>query len=424
MIQNFYSLITLLKHLNSVHAKSSIAGAFMLILILFSVSCSNTKDGKIESSVATFDECIYPRGAVIYRNYLIIVGENTVAESSSKGVRDSLKYSKKKKLFAIDLDNDKMNDSICSNISTSDLFNLFVRNDSLFGKFDSQKKDESYWQLWDGSKWSRCEIFPYETEFITSDLYKSSYKIFEDSLYFVYSCDQGEWGSGIIFICKKNNVVRGFPMRIPHQVFKDSLGYVVMGKDDIGFEIIRFRNPELLPVIHDSIIGYNDIEGLIQPSRMYLYNYFEQYIYEELYSSNSDYSHYKSVSKDQVGLFGYLLDSNNNISKRYKAEHMLISTRPPYLSMKGLMFLNDRYYCILETDSSVFVSEGKHVDSGDLANDYIFKTNLIGVRQFRKIDPNTYVILLSSTDWESPCHNFTCLIINDNFIKTYHFIPD
>lgn len=212
-------------------------------------------------------------------------------------------------------------------------------------------------------------------------------------------------------------------MRNALQVFRDSSGYVVMGKDDIGFEIIRFKNPELFPLIHDSIIGYKDKAGLLKTSRMHLYNYFEQYIYEDLFSPNSDYQHYKSVSKDQVGLFGYLLDSNNIISKRYKAKHMLISTIPPYLSMKGLMFLNEKYYCILETDSSLIVSEVKHLESGDLANDYIFKTNLVGVRQFRKIDSNTYVIILSSTDWESPCHKFTCLIINDNFIKTYHFVP-
>jgi len=406
------------------HDKDSIAGGFLLMLVFFCVSCSNKKDGKIESSVVTFNECIYPRGAVVYRNNLIIVGENTSPDDSRDLFISEVNNSDIRKIFVYNLETNKADPELQSKIYNKGIKWLYVRNDSLYGKFDSQKKDESYWQLWDGSKWSRCEIFPYETEFITSDLYKSSYKIFEDSLYFVYGCDQGEWGSGIIFISKKNHIVRGFPMRIAHQVFKDSSGYVVMGKDDIGFEIIRFRNPELLPVIHDSIIGYNDIEELIQPSRMYLYNYFEQYIYEELYSSNSDYSHYKSVSKDHVGLFGYLLDSNNNISKRYKAEHMLISTRPPYSSMKGLMFLNDRYYCILQIDSSLIISEVKHLESEDLTNDYIFKFDSLIVWQFRKIEPNTYVINLSATDWESPCHKFTCLIINDNFIKTYHFIPD
>lgn len=426
MIHNCNSLKTICKILRLRKFVNIIGCAFFLSLLSMLVSCSDKKDGKIESSVVTFNECIYPRGAVVYRNYLIIVGENTVAESSSQVVRDLLKYSRKKKLFAIDLDNDELNDSICSVISTTDLFNLSVRNDSLFGKFGSPKKDEGNWQLWNGSKWAPFNMFPFESKFMSSHLYKSCYKIYEDSAYFVYGCDQGEWGSGVLFLNKENNVVRGFPMRNALQVFNDTSVYVVMGKDDIvdGFEIIRFRNPELLPVIHDSIIGYCDKEGLIKPRRMYLYNYLEQYIYKDLYSSNSDYSWCKSISKNQVGLFGNLLDSNNSISKRYKAEHMLISTRPPYSNMKGIMFLNEKYYCILEIDSSLIVSEVKHMESGDLANDYIFKTNLVGVRQFREIDPNTYMIILSSTDWDSPCHKYTCLIINDQYIKTYHFIPD
>lgn len=260
MIQNVNSLNTLLKLSCYINTKSIIAGGFLLILVLFSVSCSNDKDEKIESSEATFDECISLNGAVIYKNYLILVGENANSDCSVRDVWYTVKYGKNTRVFVYDLLTDKRDDDFRQVIQLDNLIRYYVRNDSLFAETKSNKYNETNWWFLNGDKWIETNPFPSSERFNKSCLKRVCHQIFEDSVYVIYGYDQGEFGNAVLFLEKKTGIVRGYPMRSARKALKDTSGYLILGicyHMMESFEVLRIPNPELLPIVPDSLIRYN-----------------------------------------------------------------------------------------------------------------------------------------------------------------------
>ncbi|MDX9932112.1 MAG: hypothetical protein RB294_05975 [Bacteroidales bacterium] len=422
-------MITLLKHLNSVHAKSSIAGAFMLILILFSVSCSNTKDGKIESSVATFDECIYPRGAVIYRNYLIIVGENTSPDDSSDLVISEVNNNDIRKIFVYNLETNKADPELQSEIFKKGIKWLYVRNDSLFGRFSTENDLIDSWSFWDGKNWIETHPFSPAARFETSYLRKECGNIFEDNHFLIYSYNQGEFGNAVLFLDKSSGEILGFPLYTPRQVIKDSSGYIVFGRLDHMvslYSVIHIKHPEKLPKVPDSLIMY-DFSGKTDTSiLLYLDIYLKSQMIEIFSDSITIKTQANSLDFECFNIFDAKQIYLTYDSMNYSANDVVNLIKQDNTDSVGeaIFMYQSKLYIILIDEKFWYLCEMNNLSQKIIQDNYIVKIPKPRFCITRTYFGDSFLFVYSYSDMDSPCMNFTCLIINDNFIKTYHFIPD
>ncbi len=406
---------------------NTIFNLFIFSTFVFFISCNSPKNKNIESSVNTFDECIYPKGAFIYKNYLIILGENTVESSTSRGVRDSIKYSQTKKIIAIDLYTNKIDNSAFKDMNTDSLTWLFVRNDSLYGKFASNDSIGYQWKLWKNNTWENSHPFQSQIAFQSTLLGKNCKLIYEDSIYYFYRIDQGEWGGAIVFHNKRTGISNGFPMYDPpSQIFSDSSGYVVLGRSPFGDQycVLRFHNPEQLPQIDDSLKAFfaYKLEGQIEYADFY--NFFVEKMRQEIINSDSSNIEKTICNTENFHQQFMPLDSASIVSKFYHVKHMLIQTIKPYTHCYGIIQKNQAYYAVLNIDSMYYVSELSYLESDKLINHSILMLPVNRIFLFSRTYNNETIIITSKSDIEDACHLFTCLVITDNFIKTYHFTPE
>jgi len=411
------------------HDKDSIAGGFLLMLVFFCVSCSNKKDGKIESSVVTFNECIYPRGAVVYRNNLIIVGENTSPDDSRDLFISEVNNSDIRKIFVYNLETNKAYPELQSKIYNKGIKWLYVRNDSLFGRFSTENDLIDSWSFWDGEKWIAARPFVPAERFQTSYLRKECGNIFEDDHFLIYSYNQGEFGNAVLFLDKSSGEITGFPLYTPRQVIKDSSGYIVFGRLDhmvSSYSVIHIKHPEKLPKVPDSLIMY-DFSGKTDTSILICLDIYLRSQMSKGYS-NRDTIKVQGDSLD-FGCFN-VFDSNQIYltydSANYSSNDVVYLIKQDNTDSVGeaIFMYQSKLYIILIDEKFWYLCEMNNLSQKIIQDNYIVKIPKPRFCITRTYFGDSFLFVYCYSDMDYPCMKFTCLIINDNFIKTYHFIPD
>jgi hypothetical protein len=411
--------------------------SFIFCILAIIISCNPLKNKNIESSVNTFDECIYPKGAFIYKNYLIILGKNIVSGLTSREIRDSLEYSKKTKIIAIDLYSNKIDNSAFRQMSTDNLFWLYVKNDTLFGNFKSSDRNKNNWAFWNNGEWIETNDILGRIKFNSSLLRKDCHLIFEDPLYYIYSFNQGEFGSAVIFLNKKTEIPHGYPMPQPVQAFKENNNYIVTGFFDYtnGSEVIEFANPDLLPVIPDSLIQYSPQKKEKYPKLLYLDQYLEFQIllalpdsFQELIRETEKHKFDETRIDDSTTLISLSFFGIFDSLLRYteKAVYILdnkFSTNRSGLFCKAVIPYRNKRYCLFDDYEYLYLCKlnSSNMDTVFESRFYQFKKP---VYYFIHNFGETQLLFCNYSEWDSFNSNFKCILINDNFIKTYHFTPE
>lgn len=133
---------------------------------------------------------------------------------------------------------------------------LYAKNDTLYAYEELIKA----WIKWN-NKWIKKKPFnnKFYKEFDKSYLKKWCQLIYEDDKYFVYSYFKGEFGTGVLFLNKKNGKISGHTMITATSVYKDNIGYVVSGNTYFlkkMSQLIRIKDPDKLPIVPENQIIY------------------------------------------------------------------------------------------------------------------------------------------------------------------------
>ena len=200
------------------------------------------------------------------------------------------------KIFALNLLTNKIDSSFVSNNYFTD---LKVARDTLFGF-----KKEKGWYVYINDNWHHKEIYSnkFHKEFMKSNLSKYFNVILENKEHYVYSYDQGEFGSGVFFLDKQTGEISGIntyaPLelkQIKSQYYFKSDNYHMCFQSLIGL----INNSKGLDYIQSDLahINNNTIHDYFQYSNNHV---FANILSEPEYFDNQ-------VEKDSINEFNNML---------------------------------------------------------------------------------------------------------------------
>lgn len=411
-----------------------IAIVYILIAITFFSCKTEKKKVEYKSGEWTFNECVQPIDAVLYSNYIVLLGNKTnLYYTSDIRFENPERIYKNTKFTVINYYTNELDTPFQNLINRNGISELYVKKDTLYA-YDVFKKS---WLQWN-NKW--IEKSPFDNKFYL-EFEKSYIKsrcrlIYEDEKYFVYSYNKGEFGTGVFFLNKENGKLSGHTMICATSVFKDTNGYVVSG--NTGFyktmsQLIRVKNPDKLPIVPDNQIIYE------KDTAKYNYQYQEnlaEYLYSEILHKLPDSLQLK-LQSIQKKIQGFNDREDPDFDKRIVFEKQIdtlfkFDNNLEYLFDNSYWYLDDETLCYatflhnnkllhILGDSILYVAEIKNnelikqqdtIITNNLPPRYLISNWQINDKR---------LIVFNSNLRKDTCSVVNCLVIDNDNVKRYNF---
>jgi hypothetical protein len=404
-----------------------------ITITLFSCKIENKKT-EYKSGEWTIKECIQPIDAVLYSDYIILLENETDLYYKS-----DIRFQKPEKIYsstkftAINYFTNELDTAFENLINRDGISNLYVKKDTLYA-FDVFKNS---WLQWN-NKWIQKSPFnnQFYFEFEKSYLKSRCKLIFEDSKYFVYSYNKGEFGTGVLFLNKENGKLSGHKMIRATSVFKDNNGYVVSGNTGyykIMSQLIRIKNPDKLPTIPDYQIIYEKDTAKYDFRNQ---GNLAEYMFDEILRKLDDSTKIKLYAiQEKIQHFNERRD--RDFSKRIILEMQVDSLFKLYENLKYL-FDNSYWYIDDETlcystfnyqnkilhfigDSNLYLAEFQNNRPIIYQDTIITNTIPLGLVISNWQINDKSLIVLNSGFMNDTCSTVNCLIIDNDNVKRYEF---
>ncbi len=378
---------------------------FLFVIVLLVLLSSCQRELQFEGGTWDFDSCISVTNFTLYEDYLILIHQGT--QGTKFTVINYLTNE-----FDVDLQNA---------LNKTGISQHRVKNDSLYVYSELDKT----WLRWD-KKWKSTSFQDTShIEFDKTKLAKECHHIFEDVKYCIYAYHQGEFGSGVIFRNKTNGQLYGHPFPPLISVLKDSDSYVIAGygyADWMRTKVARIKNPDLLPIVNDSVINeYIDYDlqrrGSLQtfPDSVWIKLQCINDEIDKFYGSEQPYDvlvrlqkQFDSICRHYDNNTTYLLDN----SQWY--------THDKTLCFASFIHKNQLLHLLKSEDGCLYIAQladGKVKAVRDTITCQLTSQSVAFSRQI--FDKS---LILVDYDWyRNECKRITVFIIDNEHIKRYNF---